>query len=190
MDAVKRLAKHGAVLAALSGVLLTLGFPPASLWWTAWFALVPLYIALVRVGQNSKTPKTLWRSFGMGWAFGMALFLVGMVWMLEIGSVPWAILSAIETLPIAVHIALFAAFAPLLPARLRPFAFAALFCIFEWLRSQTIYAFPWFILSGGGKRGWRGRLAKINAGSYGLFGCQRVFCGCFMYMGLLTKHEF
>ena len=145
---LRRLAHTAYAPAALSGLLLTLGFPPAHFWLAAWVALVPLYISLVRMGEGgAKKRRVVWRAFGAGWAFGMVLFLVGMLWMLEIGSVPWAILSAIETAPIALQIVLFALLARILPAWLRPVAFAALFCVFEWLRSQTIYAFPWFILS-------------------------------------------
>ena len=145
---MRRIAKHPAAWAVLSGLLLTLGFPPASFWPAAWAALVPLYVCLVRLNDGgAKARRVAWRAFGAGWAFGMVLFLVGMLWMLEIGSVPWVILSAIETAPIVLQLVLFALLARTLPPFLRPFAFAALFCLFEWIRSQTIYAFPWFILS-------------------------------------------
>ncbi len=141
-----RFVRHPAFWAAVSGALLSLGFAPLGWWWVAWIALVPLYVGLVKIGQSG-TKRFPIRAFGAGWAFGMAIFLIGMAWMLEIGSVPWFVLSAIETAPIAIQIALFAAFVPLLPAKLRPVAFAALWCVFEWIRSQTVYAFPWFLLS-------------------------------------------
>lgn len=63
------------LLAILSAVLLILAFPWFELWFTAWFALVPLFYAIER-------EKESWtKSLFVGWTFG-TLFFFGSCWWL------------------------------------------------------------------------------------------------------------
>lgn len=75
------------VLALLAAGLLILAFPDFELWWTAWFALVPLMWAVER--EKAST----WRAFLLGWLFGTA-YLFGTCWWLtyapiHYAAVPW-----------------------------------------------------------------------------------------------------
>jgi len=116
----------------------------------AWGALIPLYVSL-----NFSAPRTggganrrSWvRSWLIGYTFGFVLFFVGAYWMLEIGSVPWVVLSLIEAAPFAAFAAISAAAFPRLPAAMRPWIFAALWVLLDAARSYGAYAFPWFILA-------------------------------------------
>ena len=121
----------------LSGVLLTLAFPPLGWWWAAWAALVPLYVVLAH-GRAG---------FLRGLLFGLALFLVGMVWMIQIGVVPWLVLSLIQAGWFALFGAVAALLLPRLPAAARPWTFAALWVLSEALRTWGRLAFPWFPLA-------------------------------------------
>ncbi|MEA3493791.1 MAG: apolipoprotein N-acyltransferase [Candidatus Margulisiibacteriota bacterium] len=62
------------ILSALSGILLALAFPKFNLFWIAWFALVPLFIAL----GNTKNWK---ESVICGFFFGTVFFGIHLSWM-------------------------------------------------------------------------------------------------------------
>lgn len=64
-----------ASLAVLSATLLILAFPDFEIWWLAWFALVPLLIAIER-NKDSAT-----KSFWLGWLQG-TVFFYGTCWWL------------------------------------------------------------------------------------------------------------
>lgn len=131
--------------AVLSGVLLTLAFPPLGWWPVAWIALAPWYGTLVAdSGPEHPRRNTGWVG---GFLLGFSVFLVGMVWMNEIGTVPWLVLSAIQAVPFALLGALCARFLPRCPLWMRPLIFAALWTLFEGVRSWGRYAFPWFLLA-------------------------------------------
>lgn len=137
MDAVARrsLARRaGAALA--SALLLAAAFPPVGAWWLAWLAPVPLYLAL-----------TAARSLLPGFVFGLVLFAAGMHWMNALAMPLWAALAVIQGLFFAAFGALVGLFGARLPAGARPFAFAAGWVLFEWVRSLGLYAFPWFLLA-------------------------------------------
>jgi apolipoprotein N-acyltransferase len=70
-----------------------------------------------------------------------------MVWMNEIGAVPWVILALIQAVPVALLGALCGALLPRLSLAARPWAFAALWTLFEGARTLGSYAFPWFFLA-------------------------------------------
>lgn len=139
MDAVVAArARRAAPL--LSGVALTLAFPPLGWWPLAWLALSPWYVALA-------TPRGMRASLLSGFSFGLALFLIGMVWMNEIGTLPWIVLSLIQAVPFALLGATCGWLLPRLPAAARPWAFAALWTLLEGLRAWGRYSFPWFPLA-------------------------------------------
>lgn len=128
---------RGLLPAALSGLLLALAYPPLSLWWLAYFALIPLYRALV-------TPKN---ALASGFVFALALFGVGMFWMNALATPLWIVLCLIMGVFFAAWAWLTARVVPHGSAWLRPLAFAAGWTIFEWVRSLGVYAFPWFLLA-------------------------------------------
>jgi apolipoprotein N-acyltransferase len=77
------------LLALLSAVLLILAFPDFDLWFTAWFALVPLFYAIDREKESSI------KSFVLGWIFGTSFFLGSCWWLtyapVNYGGVPTVI---------------------------------------------------------------------------------------------------
>ncbi len=177
------------LLAALSGVLLAFAYPMLSLWWLAWVALVPLYLAVGGLGDKAPFPLPLPPASGAGgpeglslptaeasgvglldtpapeaggrgrgkganlsaflpgFTFGLILFLVGLFWMNEIGALPWFVLACIQALPFALMTLVCAVLMLRLPVWARPLAFAALWTLAEWARTQGKLAFPWFMLS-------------------------------------------
>ena len=74
--------KSGA-LALLSGVLLVLAFPDFEFWFLAWFALVPLLLAVEREKDSGL------RSFFVGWLFGFCFF-TGTCWWLTFAPITYA----------------------------------------------------------------------------------------------------
>ncbi|MEJ7846857.1 MAG: apolipoprotein N-acyltransferase [Pyrinomonadaceae bacterium] len=70
-------------LALLSAILLVLAFPDFEFWFLAWFALVPLLLAIERLKE---TPV---KSFAVGWLFGTAFFF-GTCWWLTFAPITYA----------------------------------------------------------------------------------------------------
>lgn len=143
-----------AVPGVVSGFLLTLAFPPLGWGLFAWFALIPLYVALTRTIATNETPRPRWaslhrvaRPFAGGFVFGTMLFSCGAWWVTVLGLPAWAILTFWCTLPFPLLIAVLVALLPHLPASLRPLCFAAFWTLGEGLRSLGEYAFPWLFLS-------------------------------------------
>jgi apolipoprotein N-acyltransferase len=136
--------KRDYVLAIISGVLLALSFPKAELSLFAWFAFVPLLLAI-----SKKTPG---RSFKLGFvcgitAYGGILYWLNIVMTLY-GKLPW-LLSGILFLLLSAYLALYigviawltrkgeaAGITPLL-------SFPVLWVGFEFLRSFFMTGFPW-----------------------------------------------
>ncbi len=75
-------AWQNTLLALISGILLILAFPPFELWFTAWFALVPLLWAVER-------ENCVRRSFVLGWLFGN-IFFFGTCWWLTFAPITYA----------------------------------------------------------------------------------------------------
>jgi apolipoprotein N-acyltransferase len=71
------------LLALLSAVLLVLAFPDFDLWWIAWFALVPLMLAVER--EKDSMP----RATIIGWIFGTSFFF-GSCWWLTFAPITYA----------------------------------------------------------------------------------------------------
>ena len=72
-----------ALLAILSAILLILAFPDFEYWFLAWFALVPLLLAIEREKDSTI------RSFITGWLFG-AVFFFGTCWWLAYAPIHYA----------------------------------------------------------------------------------------------------
>jgi apolipoprotein N-acyltransferase len=72
-----------ALLAVVAGILLVLAFPDFELWFLAWFALVPLLIAVEREKRSTAA------SFICGWLFGFTFF-TGSCWWLTYAPIHYA----------------------------------------------------------------------------------------------------
>ena len=86
------------VLSIISGVLLSLAFPKYDLFWLAWIALVPFFVALGRVDN--------WRKALLcGLSFGLVFFGIHLLWMFTLYrfvawwiALGWASLVVFQTL--------------------------------------------------------------------------------------------
>ena len=72
-----------ALLAIVSAILLILAFPDFDFWFLAWFALVPLFVAIEREKESWK------KSFVTGWIFG-TIFFFGTCWWLTFAPITYA----------------------------------------------------------------------------------------------------
>ncbi|MBT8332676.1 MAG: apolipoprotein N-acyltransferase, partial [Deltaproteobacteria bacterium] len=79
------------LLAAVSGLLLTGSFPKIGLDWLAWFALVPLLVALANLSARE--------SFRIGFITGLIHYLTLLYWVVPVmrtyGYLPWYLSIAI-----------------------------------------------------------------------------------------------
>ncbi|WP_028313297.1 apolipoprotein N-acyltransferase [Desulfatibacillum aliphaticivorans] len=133
--------------AMCSGVLLTLAYPQADLWWIAWFAFLPLLFAV----RN----KSWSAAFGLGFLTGL-IHNIGLVYwvdgvMRQYGGIPWYAsfpLLFLLAVYLSVYMGLFAAFTRKGPVRpLRSLFFApALWVCLEYARTYLITGFPWGLL--------------------------------------------
>jgi len=76
------------LLAVLSAILLTIAFPDFDLWFFAWFALVPLFLAIEREKESFV------KSFVLGWVFGTCFFF-GTCWWLTFAPITYGGVPAI-----------------------------------------------------------------------------------------------
>ena len=129
--------------AVLSGILLAMAYPPFSLQWTAWVALVPLVATLL---------VRPYRSFSTGWVAGFSYWFVALAWLRHVTIAGWMALSAY----CAVYFGLFAwlvarLFAPATVSRRRALIFiilgATFWCGLEFLRGVLFTGFPWNFLA-------------------------------------------
>ena len=140
---------HAPLAAFLLGAVTVSGFAPFG------FAPLPFFSAagLLYLWQDAATPR---RSAGLGFAFGLGLFLVGASWVYislhRFGAMP-APLAAIATLLFCAFLALFPALVAYLQAQSgRPVAvkqlllIPALWVLSEWVRDWIFTGFPWLSL--------------------------------------------
>ena len=130
-------AWQNAVLAVVAAILLILAFPNFELWFTAWFALVPLMLAVER------EKASVARSFVLGWLFG-TIFFFGTCWWLTFAPItyagfPWPLayfLMLIVTIIVGVFPAIFAAILSILLRRFGSWAFLA--APFVWVFTEFL----------------------------------------------------
>jgi apolipoprotein N-acyltransferase len=123
---------------------------PLPLGWLSWIALVPLLVALdARLARGARARAL----FGLGWAFGLAFFLIGMHWIAMLSevaiTVPWIKYPAwvLAAAYLALYPALAALLAGVLARRARwPLAavFPPVWLAVEVLRGSGELGFPWF----------------------------------------------
>ncbi len=132
-------------LTFLSGILLVTAFPRPDHGWLAWFALVPLLLALS--GQSGP------RSFVLAYFSGLIFFLGTVNWvtntMVQYGGLPLVLSYAIMFLLVA-YLALYFGFFGLLlnllsRSKILPAWFLApiLWVSLEFLRTHALSGFPW-----------------------------------------------
>src|SRR5687768_10043046 len=154
-------AWQNALLAVLAAILLILSFPPFEWWFTAWFALVPLLLAVER-------ESSVRRSFVLGWLFGN-LFFFGTCWWLTFAPITYAGFPAPlayfllfgVTSAAAIFPGVFAAITAFLIKRFGPIAFLAgpfvwVFCEFAryWFTGNNWNAIGYSQAFSGNIVGW------------------------------------
>ncbi len=135
------------LLAAASGLLLTGSFPKIGLDWLAWFALVPLLVALANLSARE--------SFRIGFITGLIHYLTLLYWVVPVmrtyGYLPWYLSIAILFLFAAV-LALFpAVFCMALATVARTpvrclISVPLLWVALEYIRTFLFTGFPWALL--------------------------------------------
>ncbi len=141
------LLKHSRLTAFLSGWLAVAALPP--------YHLLPvLFISFPLLLWLLNNTASVGQAFRLGYYFGFAFFAFGLLWvnnalLLDAASFGW--LVPITFLASGLFFGLFTAF-PAALSRIfktplaRYLSFAALWVIFEWLRSFVLTGFPWNLL--------------------------------------------
>ncbi|MEU3842818.1 apolipoprotein N-acyltransferase [Streptomyces sp. NPDC028635] len=159
-----------AVAAVLCGVLLYVSFPPRTLWWLA----LPAFAGLgwVLRGRGWKA------GLGLGYLFGLGFLLPLLVWTgVEVGSLPWVALCAVEALFVAL-VGAGIAVVSRLPAW--PVWAAAVWIAGEAARARAPFGgFPWGKIAFGQADGIFLPLAAV--GGTPVLGFAVVLCGFGLY---------
>ena len=134
------------LLAVLSGLLITASFPPGHLDWLAWFALVPLLIAV-----EGTSPRV---AFKVGLSAGLAHYLTLIYWVIvamkHYGNIP--ILASLGLLlMLSIYLALYPAcfamfFSTISGSRFFLLKAASLWVALEYVRAKVLTGFPWCLL--------------------------------------------
>ncbi len=137
------------LFAVLLGAVSVFGFAPFE-----WFPLPVIALAILFwLWSQAGSP---WRAAGLGFAYGLGFFLVGVSWVYvslhDVGGMD-APLATIATLLFCAYLALFPALAGYLYCRLASADFlrntlllAGLWMLTEWLRGWLFSGFPWLAL--------------------------------------------
>lgn len=165
---------QNALLALLSCGLMVLAFPPFELWFTAWFALVPLLLAVER-------EKCVRRSFVLGWLFGNVFFFAT-CWWLTFAPITYAgfpaplayFLLFFVTSAAAVFPGVFAAITSLL---LKRFGSAALLAVpFVWVFTEFLRY--WVTGNNWNAVGYSQAFSRITKAFAGTGGVSLIGCIC------------
>lgn len=155
-------------LALLAGAVAAFAHPP--------FGILPGLIGYPLLMLLSERSGNARGAFWMGWLAGFAYFFVGCWWVAEAFMVDpaqaWMAPFAASLLPAGLGLfwggatALYRRFAP--SDMVRVLVFAALFCLFEWLRGHVLTGFPWNPAGATWGAGSAGSQFASVAGVYGL----------------------
>lgn len=134
------------LLAILSGILLTLSFPPGKFSFVAWFALIPLL-----KGIQTASPSN---AFKLGLVSGLAHYLTLIYWIivvlehygnLHIGIAVFALL--LLSLYLSLYVALFSTLASrLTDSGFYPVILGCYWVALEYLKAHLMTGFPWCLL--------------------------------------------
>jgi apolipoprotein N-acyltransferase len=124
------------LIAAASGLALSLAFPPIGAWPIAFVALVPL-LWLVGEGRSG-------RGAALGLAYGLAFHGATLYWILRFGEMAWVALTLVS----ALWVAAFGAAVPAVRRRAHPvlsmLAIASAWTVLEWLKGMwPLGGFTW-----------------------------------------------
>ena len=142
----RALSRCDLFLAILSGLMLTVSFPPGKLSFLAWIALIPLLVSI-----QDKAPPS---AFKMGFITGFFHTLTLIYWIVVVLgqygnlSLPISILALVLlSLFLALYPALFSFLACRLNHRLfYPFFLGAFWVSMEYARAHLVTGFPWCLL--------------------------------------------
>ena len=162
--------------AITSGFLLSAAFPDAGIFWTAFFALTPLWVSV-----RAMTPK---RAFYAGLWAGLAHYLTLIYWIVPtltvFGKLP-AILSLSCLVLLALYLATYTgifAFAVKkrpVPDGLMPLWGAALWTGLEFIRTHALTGFPWGVL---GYSQYANPYLLQTADLFGVLGISFILVAC------------
>ncbi len=133
---------HPVVLAMTSGLLLWMSFPPAEWSWSAWIALVPLFLLI----PSRRSPASLYLA---AWAGGFAFWLGAVHWIWwtdETAWLGWVLMALLLSAwwPAFLFLARFARRRLALPVMVAaPIFWVAL----EYTRAFVLTGFPWYYLA-------------------------------------------
>lgn len=128
------MSKRDLVLSVATGLLLAAALARPGTWPAAWFALVPLFLALRGVSVRQACLRGLIAGL-VYW--GIVLFPVS-----QLGYLPWALLYLVETASVVL---VAAACARVMPSRIGKWGYVAVpaaWTAVQWARSLGAYAFP------------------------------------------------
>ncbi|MFF3737685.1 apolipoprotein N-acyltransferase [Streptomyces sp. NPDC002566] len=167
-----------AVVAALSGVLLYVSFPPRTLWWLA----LPAFAGFGWAVRGRRWKAAL----GLGYLFGLGFLLPLLVWTgVEVGPGPWLALVIIEAVFVALAGVGIAAVSKL-PAW--PVWAAAVWIAGEAARARVPFrGFPWGKIAFGQADGVFLPLAAV--GGTPVLGFAVVLCGFGLYEAIRVSLE-
>ncbi len=140
--ATPRPLPHPIVLGLTSGCLLWLSFPPAEWSWSAWFALVPLFLLI----PSRRSPGAIYLG---SWAGGFAFWLLAIHWIWWTDRTAW-LGWVVMSLFLSTWWPAFLFLARFSMGRLRlPIILAApiLWVALEYVRAYALTGFPWFYLA-------------------------------------------
>jgi len=138
--------REAVLLAVLSGLLLTAAFPPGDMGWMAWFALVPLLVAVDRTSPS--------KAFRLGFVAGMAHYLTLVYWvvvaMSHYGGLNYLVSGSVMVLLclyLSLYPGLFSCFYVFLKkGRLGVIQAACIWVLLEYARGRFLTGFPWCLL--------------------------------------------
>lgn len=116
-------------LAVVAGLVMFAAFPPVDFGELAWLALVLFFFAI------TQCRRPLW-GFFVGLVYGVVFFGLLMLYIARFGLLPWALIALVEGLFMAVMGLLAAGTNSLRLPGLRALGLAALWVLFEYLRSH------------------------------------------------------
>lgn len=166
--------RRSVIVCALSGALLSLSFPPVSIWLFAWIAFVPFIRSIRSTGKNLSFKKTAL----VGFSFGFFHALTGLYW-IDIVLEKYGGLPVWASIPILVllcsYIALYSVAFSIGVRMFKEERFLpewifipSLWVCLEWLRGQLLTGFPWNLLAySQTELKWLRQIADIT-GSYGI----------------------
>jgi apolipoprotein N-acyltransferase len=134
------------LLAIVSGLMLTLSFPPFDLSFMAWFALMPLFMCI-----ENLAPRL---AFRLGFIAGAAHYLSLVYWIVVVlgrygnmNIVLSTILCVLLCLYMALYVAVFSFFIPFSrESRLSLLLTGSLWVGLEYIRAMFLTGFPWCLL--------------------------------------------